>query len=275
MAAVVGKDDRGNSMALRDTKANIDDFFPKMKWNKGKERVLDIGTGSGKVLKKLVLPWLGEKDKVVGTDISERMIEYAEKHSSDPRITYREFDILAPNPRQEFPEGFTKIVSFQAMHFILDPKTMFRNLYNLLEPGGELMTNQISNFCLWQAINLISNIEEYHYTLLRNVTDKMTWTYLSEDAEGDARIMLEEVGFEVLSCELERKSYTFESIEHFEETTRTMNPFETHIGERGAGRERFVGLLIKVASAIDERLYDRPQPSWGYEMLVIHARKPK
>ena len=67
---------------------------------------------TGDITLNLLLPLLPEwVTKVTGVDLSKEMVDFAAKNSSHNSIDYQQLDIEnGDNPRQRFPEGFTKVI---------------------------------------------------------------------------------------------------------------------------------------------------------------------
>ena len=126
---------------LRKKESNANDLFeipalfsllPDLK---GKA-VLDLGCGFGEHCKGFI-----EKgaSKVVGIDISEKMLEVAKAENSDPKITY----LNMPMEDLETIDGkFDVVVSSLAIHYVEDFTGLIRNIYNLLNPGGVFVYSQ-------------------------------------------------------------------------------------------------------------------------------------
>ena len=126
---------------IRENEANANNVFeipalfsllPELK---GKT-VLDLGCGFGEHCKGFV-----EKGaaKVVGIDISEKMLEVAKEENSDPKITYLN---LPMEDIGGFEEKFDLVVSSLAFHYVEDFDGVIKNIYNLLNPGGTLVFSQ-------------------------------------------------------------------------------------------------------------------------------------
>jgi juvenile hormone-III synthase len=63
--------------------------------------------------------------KLIGVDIVHQMTEFAQKHHAplNPRLSFRQLDILNDDVENIFPEGFDKIFSFYVIHWIKDHNT--------------------------------------------------------------------------------------------------------------------------------------------------------
>lgn len=102
---------------------------------KGK-RVLDLGCGFGEHCKLFVDCGA---EKVVGIDISNKMLEVAKKENSDPKIVYVNMpmeDIAQLN------ESFDVVVSSLAFHYVEDFIGVVKSIYTLLDTNGVFLFSQ-------------------------------------------------------------------------------------------------------------------------------------
>ena len=110
---------------------------------KGK-RILDLGCGFGEHCKEYV-----EKgaEKVVGIDISEKMLEVAREENSDPKIEYlqlpmEDIDQLHDLLKDDTVKEFDLVVSSLALHYVEDFAGVLEKIYNLLSEGGVFVFSQ-------------------------------------------------------------------------------------------------------------------------------------
>ena len=100
------------------------------------KKVLDLGCGFGEHCKMFL-----EKgaERVVGIDISSKMLEIAKKENSDPKISY----INMPMEKiGELNESFDVVVSSLALHYVEDFSDVVKSIYNLLNTNGVLVFSQ-------------------------------------------------------------------------------------------------------------------------------------
>ena len=102
---------------------------------KGK-RVLDLGCGYGEHCKLFVDR--GAK-RVLGIDISKKMLEIAKAENSDPKIEYRNMPMENVNALNE---AFDVAVSSLALHYVEDFYGVVKSIYHLLDRGGVLLFSQ-------------------------------------------------------------------------------------------------------------------------------------
>ena len=99
------------------------------------KRILDIGTGDGRLI-KLIKESLPDIDEVVGVDISPLMIKTAENNfSNDSHIKIVEHDLEKPLPDLGY---FDAVVSSFAIHHLKHQRKYFlyEEIYDMLYPGG-------------------------------------------------------------------------------------------------------------------------------------------
>ena len=102
----------------------------------GKERVLDIGCGDGKITAAIaeLLP----DGLVVGTDISPEMISFAQQ--AFPRASHSNLSFAVMDAsRMDYHEQFDVVFSNAALHWIVDHKPVIRGIANALVVGGRCL----------------------------------------------------------------------------------------------------------------------------------------
>ena len=126
---------------IREKEGNANDLFEipallsMMPDLKGK-RVLDLGCGYGEHCKLFVDR--GAK-RVLGIDISKKMLEIAEAENSDPKIEYRNMPMENVS---SISETFDVAVSSLALHYVEDFAGVVKSVYHLLNQGGIFLFSQ-------------------------------------------------------------------------------------------------------------------------------------
>ena len=94
------------------------------------KRVLDLGCGFG-----WHCAYAAEHGaaKVVGTDLSERMLEGARTRNRNPRIVYER---VAMEDIHYLPDSFDVVISSLALHYVEDFPLVCRKVYDCLTDGG-------------------------------------------------------------------------------------------------------------------------------------------
>ena len=107
----------------------LKELFPDLK----NKTILDLGCGYGWHCK-----YAADNGalSVLGTDISRKMLEVAERKNSDSRIEYRRIAM----EDLDFPAGaFDVVLSSLAFHYVRDFEPLIKNIAVWLRSGGELV----------------------------------------------------------------------------------------------------------------------------------------
>ncbi len=99
-------------------------------------RILDLGCGFGEHCKKFVE--LGA-EKVVGVDISEKMLAVAKEENSDPKIEYIN---MAMEDLDKIEGRFDLVISSLALHYVDDFFGVTKKIYNCLTDDGIFIFSQ-------------------------------------------------------------------------------------------------------------------------------------
>ncbi len=126
---------------LRDSDCNANDLIEQPAMKKllpdlSGKAVLDLGCGYGHNCIDFVKK--GAK-KVVGIDISEKMLEVAKNISSHEKISYINMNMTEIG---NSAERFDFIYSSLAFHYIKDFNTFAETLYSVMNMGGQLLFSQ-------------------------------------------------------------------------------------------------------------------------------------
>jgi trans-aconitate 2-methyltransferase len=198
---------------------------PQVSWGKkvlsrlnlrGDERVLDAGCGTGRLTADLLqaLP----HGHVVGMDLSQNMLNSAREHLSEDfgtRLNLVVSDLL----QLPLKRAFDLVVSTAAFHWVLDHDRLFRNLHNVLVPGGWLEAQcgggpNIKR--LRDRANALAATSKFarHFSGFRE-----PWLY--EDAES-AAATLRRAGFFVVETSVEAAPTVLDNAAHYNEFVRNI-----------------------------------------------------
>jgi trans-aconitate 2-methyltransferase len=102
----------------------------------GDEVILDAGCGTGRVTAMLLdrLP----RGRVVALDASKRMLEEASRNLAaySGRVDFVEADLVNPLP---IPGPLDGVFSTATFHWVPDRDALYRNLAEVIRPGGQLV----------------------------------------------------------------------------------------------------------------------------------------
>ncbi len=203
----------------------------------GREDILDIGCGDGKVSAELAA--LVPEGSVLGVDSSKAMIGLAAASFTPDRYPNLAF-MQGDARRLHFSNQFDRIFSNAALHWVLDHRPVLASMFRALRPGGLAVVQMGGR---GNAAGVIAMMDE----LMR----KATWRdyfqgfafpygfYGPEEYES----WLDEAGFSIRSLELIGKDMVHEDRDAFTGWVRTTwLPYTDRIPE--SLRERFIGELV-------------------------------
>ena len=110
--------------------------FRRIMPNVKDKKILDLGCGYGESDK--YYKELGAKS-VLGVDISEHMIEIANKTNKPKGV---EYEVMAMEDISQIDDKFDIIMSSLAFHYLKDYTQLVKDIYNLLNDNGYLVFSQ-------------------------------------------------------------------------------------------------------------------------------------
>ena len=160
---------------------------------KDAKRVLDLGTGDGRLLALVRLN--NPSIEGVALDFSDPMIEQAKKRfANDPQVTIVKHDFSLPLPAKQLG-CFDAVVSSLAIHHLTHPrkKQLYTEIFSLLNPKGV--------FCNLEHVS--SSTQNLHWKFVAAIG----WTPETEDPSNkllDVETQLRwlrEIGFVDVDCD--------------------------------------------------------------------------
>lgn len=97
------------------------------------DQILDIGSGDGKIS-----AWIAKqtpRGKVVGLDISDKMVLKASSSFHEPNLRFLQGSATAI----PFREQFDKVVSFSTLHWVLPQEVALESMKKSLKRGGTML----------------------------------------------------------------------------------------------------------------------------------------
>jgi trans-aconitate methyltransferase len=261
-------------MAMREWNARVYHRVstPQLEWGlvvlarlplTGRELVLDIGCGTGRLTEKLVerLP----HGRAIGIDLSSNMLTSAREHLR-PRFGTQIQFVFADAARLPFAERADAVFSTATFHWVLDHLTLFRSIHAALRPGGRLVAQCGGGPNLHHVKGMCRVIMQQPVFAAHFAGWREPWEYA--DAETTAA-RLAAAGFVDIHTSVEAAPYLQPDAAAYKEfvTNVICRPYLAQLPEPSL-RERFIDELTERAAATD------PPFELDYSRLNIEANKP-
>lgn len=203
-----------NCMQRQDALNSILEYQHIFQWTpSGDDLLLDIGAGSGDVTFDYILPIIPIKSKIIASDKSREMIEYASKNFSHPRISYKKLDIENENDVNELLKTFGQfhhVTSFCCLHWAMKQYDVMENIFHLLCPGGDLLITICQHHPLYEHYADMSELPRW--SKYRSDMKKSTTPYFrNDDPEKELFLRLERAGFVDINVVLKYRCHPFDS----------------------------------------------------------------
>ena len=166
--------------ALRDSDCNANDLIEQPAMRKllpdlnGKS-VLDLGCGYGHNCNDFVNRGAA---RVVGIDISEKMLAVAKEESANDKIEYCN---MSMTDISKLGETFDFIYSSLAFHYVEDFATFAKDMYSILNAGGQLLFSQ-------EHPIITSTVDGAGHFNKNENGEKVSYTFSNYNQPGERRV---------------------------------------------------------------------------------------
>jgi trans-aconitate 2-methyltransferase len=180
----------------------------------GPERVLDVGCGDGKITAEVAarLP----RGSVLGVDPSHNMIAFATRHfgpATRPNVRFEVADVRRMPYRQEFD----RVVSFNALHWVLEQDAALRSIRTALVDAGQALLRFVPEGRRQSLEDVIEDVR--HSAPWASYFTDFRKPYVHFSPE-EYRDMAGRSAFRVLRMGLEDRAWDFQTREAFVEFAR-------------------------------------------------------
>nr|UHU71025.1 juvenile hormone acid O-methyltransferase-like protein [Pyrrhocoris apterus] len=252
------------------------DFFDgqrsRLKCGKN-EIVLDIGCGPGDLTSKLVPSYFPPGTRLIGSDISQEMVTYAQVNYSNEMITFKQLDIGSDNIWNRWEkESVNKIISIYVLHWVPNLRQAMVNMYSLLKENGAMFLLLPSQIPFMTILGKIGENEEFmQYTKGAKYFHIHSTDYkvLIEDYTK----MLKDIGFREVDVINKEKCFHYSCYEALYDAVRSLDPYLKDIPENL--RERYSEVIQNIAYN-DKGVTLEPESGFvriDYRLTYIYARK--
>jgi ubiquinone/menaquinone biosynthesis C-methylase UbiE len=167
------------------------------------EKVLDLGTGPGQPA-LTIAGKVGKTGRVVGVDLSEKMIAIAQQVAVGRAVSNVEFQVMDCAALQFPNASFDAVVSSFGFQIFTDPEQAARESFRVLRPRGRIAG------CVWSTGDRVPWIDAIIGPMLKHAEPDETGyipTPYELGAPGELVAFLESAGFQ--HCREDRQTHTF------------------------------------------------------------------
>lgn len=190
----------------------LEKYKNRINW-RGKDTLIDIGCAGGGVTVKCILPILpSDFERLIGVDISDKMISYAREKYSQPKIEFKRFDTVADEV-EKLPQVDHVMSSF-CFHWIHDQKKALQNIYDMLKPGGDCLLIFVSPLIIFRGYEPMARNPKWS-KYIKDVDKIMPAHQNSKNPEADFAQLMKECNFSKICVESQDIEYVLDDINNF------------------------------------------------------------
>lgn len=168
-------------------------------------RLLDLGCGDGLLTKKIAD--FAKKGCVIGTDISEKMVDHANKtYISQSNLRFIQMD----SSKNFFRSQFDVVTSFNSLHWVKDQASALSGISNALIENGK-------------AVLLLSHKKSHYHNALDVICKNEKWNKYFKDyinprsffEVNEYQKLTEDAGLKIASLTEKEMVHRYDSVEKF------------------------------------------------------------
>ncbi|XP_063822676.1 juvenile hormone acid O-methyltransferase [Ostrinia nubilalis] len=261
-----------NTLQKRDAIDCLEEFANKIRWKRSGERIIDIGCGDGSVTVKLLREYVPDNfEKLLGCDISEKMVAFANLHHKDERTDFTVLDIERKLPK-DLRNAFDHVFSFYTLHWIKDQELAFENIFDLLTPGGECLLSFLGHNPVFDVYRILAQSNKWS-SWLRGVDRFISPYHESQEPEKEIWKMMNKIGFNDISVKCQEKIFIYNSPESVKKAVQAVNPFPMPKDVFDDFMLDYVDVLRDM-KLIDESNNNKPASiRTNYKLIVVYGSK--
>ncbi|XP_044736214.1 juvenile hormone acid O-methyltransferase-like [Chrysoperla carnea] len=261
-----------NAMQKYDAKLLIDNYFNNIKWlPNGGDISLDIGCGDGGVTYEFLLNNMpNNAEKIIGTDISEQMIMYANEYYQHRKLKFEYLDISSKTLSEQFIGKFDHVFSLNCLHWVHDQRQAFQNIYDLLKSNGDMLVSYVASSPVFSIYETLSKLDKWKSYML-DYTKYICPYHNNLNTEEDLTKLLESIGFEVVICKCEKRQFVYKDLESWINFIKTVNPFLNRIPE--SNRNEYIDQFLEECKKHGVVVPNNVNVTKPYDELIVYAQK--
>ncbi|ALC40009.1 jhamt [Drosophila busckii] len=269
---------RANQVQRHDAKLILDEYANILQWRAdGQDTLLDVGSGSGNVLMDFVHPLLPKDySQLVGTDISSKMVGYANKcYHLYERTKFRVLDIGCQQLPAELQGRFDHVTSFYCLHWVQNLRVALGNIYELLRPeGGDCLLVFLASNPVYEVYKRLHSNPKWS-SYMQDVDQYISPLHYSADPVEKFCQLISDAGFTYHNVELRSEVFVYEGVRTLKDNVKAICPFLERIPSEMHEEflNDFVAIVISMNLQEGGNSEDEQRFISSYKLIVAYARK--
>ncbi|XP_032665765.1 juvenile hormone acid O-methyltransferase-like isoform X2 [Odontomachus brunneus] len=178
-------------------------------------KCMDIGCGPGDVTRNIILPALHMEATIIGTDISEDMIKYANKlYEDEKRLEFEILDIQTKNLPDKYISEFDHVFSFHTLHWCDDIRQALENIYHILRPGGTFLCAMVTSQNIFIILHKMAQDTRYA-SYVTKFNKFLTPFHNIPQPDKKMKKLLQSIGFVINHCSHRERTIFIKNVQKF------------------------------------------------------------
>ncbi|XP_022113724.2 juvenile hormone acid O-methyltransferase-like [Pieris rapae] len=261
---------KSNGLQKTSAMMYLEEYMNIFNW-KMDSTILDIGCGDGSLTSKIFKELIPTCKNMIGCDISEDMIRFANEHYASERVNFTTLNIEDKLP-DELKERFHHAISFYALHWCPRQETVFQNIYDILRDDGSCFAIVVGKTSLFDAYRTLAKTDKWK-SWVTDVERYISPYHDSQDSLKQMQQLLGKIGFTITKLEQKLICHEYENLEDLKGGIMSVVPFkipdELH--------EEFFADLSLEMQMFDTKKYNYKTSTNNFvfivQILVLYAEK--
>ncbi|KAK4873152.1 hypothetical protein RN001_015181 [Aquatica leii] len=203
----------------------IQRYFHLVKQNKRKESaIIDIGSGPGNVIHDVLIPhFKSPVRKVVGIDVSEEMVKFANATYGNEKFNFEVWNIENVVPKR-YISFFDYVFSFSTFHWIKDQRKLFLNINRIMKPNAQMLFSFVAQTNLFDIYQSVWRRPEYA-PYIDDFYAGQSCFQKSKEPLKEFQTIIENAGFKIEMIKMEVNTAKNKSLVDFKEFLISLSPY--------------------------------------------------
>ncbi|XP_046962811.1 juvenile hormone acid O-methyltransferase [Vanessa cardui] len=265
---------KSNTLQKRDALQCLEEYAKKIKWKNDGDTVIDIGCGDGSVTTSVLKKFIPNNCKrIVGCDISEKMVQFANEHHASDHTSFTVLDIEGDLPN-ELRGNFDHAFSFYTLHWIKHQETAFSNIHSMLAKGGDCLLIFLGHMPVFDVYRILARTARWSFWL-KDVDRFVSPYHDCQDPEKEIKRMMISIGFTAVEVKCTEKSFIYTSLEAVKRAVTAVNPFKIPKEMQEDFLDDYVKIVrdMQLIDHVNNNLDGPVSVRTNYNLIIAYGKK--